>query len=112
MASLKPSTTAYSPAESMAGVTLMSPIPHQTLPGEAILEVIYTPDREVLTPTDMFAWLKTINAHKATTWESLGTQIIEAFYDTLLPHQVKVSLTIHHTGGLKQLVTLERQRPK
>lgn len=109
--SLKPPATPYSPSDATAAVTLAMPLPHQTLAGEALLEIQYTPGRDVLAPQDMLSWGQSLSTHKATTWENLGTDLIEAFYDTLLPYKVNISITIQHAGGLRQFVQLQRQRP-
>lgn len=93
-------------------VNLATPITVPALQGKAELDLSYTPDRELVTPTAFLAWLDELVKHgQNETWEELAGAIIDIFYDTLLPKHVALNLYIQG-NKIQHAVEMVKQQPR
>lgn len=85
------------------------------LSGEVDLSLLYQPDREVVTAENFNKWVGKQAEKDWTCPEDFAGALLENFYDTLLPKQVTLTLTLTSQQGadtIAQKIQVEAAQPK
>ena len=78
----------------------------------AHVEISYIPDRDILEQDILTKWLvETEVKHKNSQPENVVAEMMNTFYNELLPYYVSMEVKISHNNGVIQRVQTVKQQP-
>lgn len=79
---------------------------------DASVLIQYIPDREIITEQTFVDWFKqSQKGHEKSTPETVSGQMLNVFYNEVLPYYITMDIRIHHKTGLVQRVQTIKKQP-
>ncbi len=111
MKRISPAICDFNPQGPVPEVSLSTEHPAHISLENALVTIVYTPDRHIVNFDDFTKWLDKHAKNEWENWEELVSHMLDGFYDVVLPKTVTIKLQVKKIGRESHCIKITQSQP-